>query len=132
MATLQTCFWAIEAYKMFEDALVETINTWEHFKDGPLDRVNDGRDNEAYEKSVEHIELSIDRLRDKVSWIKKKTEQVHRMREGLSFVAAMCDTRATLSLNKNIKLLTCIGIIFLPISLSAVSCASYFELIGTM
>ena len=121
MAILRTYFWALEAYKLFEESLTKTVEAWELFSQLSLDRVNDGRDDEGYRTSVELIELSVDRLREKISWVKKKSEQVHRMREGLGFVASMCDTSATLRQNENIKLLTCFSILFLPLSLSAVS-----------
>lgn len=96
MALLRTYFWALEAYTLFEDSLTKTVDAWEHFKHLSLDRVNDGRDEDGFAKSVELIELSIDRLRHKIAHIRKKSEQVRRLREGLAFVASMCDTRTAL------------------------------------
>ncbi len=113
-------FWALEAYTLFEDSLTKTVEAWEHFKSSSLDKVNDGLNDEDYEVSVELIEQSIDRLRGRIEWIQKKSEQVRRLREGLGFAAQMSDTSTTIIQNKNIRILTYFNILFLPLSLSAV------------
>ena len=117
---LRIYFWALEAYTLFEDSLTKTVEAWEHFKSSSLDKVNDGLNDEDYEVSVELIEQSIDRLRGRIEWIQKKSEQVRRLREGLGFAAQMSDTSTTIIQNKNIRILTYFNILFLPLSLSAV------------
>ncbi len=121
MAILETYFWALEAYKLFEDSLVKTVDAWEQFRQLSLDKANDGRNEEEYNKSVELIELSADRLREKISRVRKQSEQVYRLREGLALVASMCDTTIAQKQNENVRLLTCFSILYLPLSLSVVS-----------
>src|SRR5438046_3100310 len=118
---LRTYFWALEAYKLFEDTLENTVDAWEQFKRSSLDKVNDGRNSEDYSKSVELIELSIARLRDKIERIRKKSEQVLRLRDGLFYVTSLSDTSVTIRQGDNIRLLTYFTILFLPLSFSTVS-----------
>ena len=94
---LQTYFWALEAYKLFEDSLTKTVEAWEHFKRGSLHRVNDSRNDGDYDVSVELIELSIERLRSKIDWVCQKSKQVAQLREGLSFAAQISDTSVGIS-----------------------------------
>lgn len=94
---LWTYFWVLEAYKLFEDSLTKTVEAWEHFERGSLPKVNDGRNDGDYDVSVELIELSIERLRKKINWVRKRSEQVFRLREGLSFAAQLLDTSLTVS-----------------------------------
>jgi hypothetical protein len=82
--------------------------------------VNDGRNPEDYSKSVELIELAIDRLRGKIERIRKKSEQVLRLRDGLFSVTSLSDTSVTIHQGENIKLLTYFTILFLPLSFSTV------------
>ncbi len=70
---------------------------------------------------MELIEQSVDRLRGRIEWIRRKSDQVRRLREGLGFAAQMSDTSVTIAQNKNIRILTYFNILFLPLSLSAVS-----------
>ena len=121
ISKLRTYFWALEAYKLFEETLETTVDAWEKFKRGSLDKVNDGRNAEDYSKSVELIELAIDRLRDKIERIRKKSEQVLRLRDGLFYVTSLSDTSVTIRQGDNIRLLTYFTIIFLPLSFSTVS-----------
>jgi hypothetical protein len=128
---LRDYFWALETYTLFEDSLTKTVEAWEHFKSTSLDKVNDGRNAEDYEKSVELIEESVDRLRGRIQWIRRKSDQVRRLREGLGFAAQMSDTSVTIGQNKNIRILTYFNILFLPLSLSAVSDPLPFALSGS-
>jgi len=118
---LRTYFWALEAYKLFEETLETTVQAWEQFKQHSLDKVNDDRNSEDYLKSVELIELAISRLRDKIEWIQKKSKQVLRLREGLFSVTSLLDTSVTIGQGNNIRSLTYITILFLPLSFSTVS-----------
>jgi len=118
---LRTYFWALEAYKLFEVTLGKTVDAWRHFKEISLDKVNDGRNAADFAVSVELIERSIERLVERIEWVRKKSQQVDRLREGLGLVASMSDTSITISQNDNIQLLTYVNILFLPLSLSAVS-----------
>jgi hypothetical protein len=86
-----------------------------------LDKVNDGRNPEDYSKSVELVELAIARLQEKIERIRKKSEQVIRLRDGLFYVTSLSDTSVTISQGENIRLLTYFTILFLPLSFSTVS-----------
>lgn len=121
ISKLRTYFWALEAYKLFEEKLEETVDAWEQFKRHSLNKANDGRDPEDFSKSVEFIELSVARLRGKIEWIRKKSEQVLRLRDGLFYVTSLSDTSVTIRQGENIKLLTYFTILFLPLSFSTVS-----------
>jgi hypothetical protein len=118
---LRTYFWALEAYKLFEETLETTVKAWEQFKQHSLDKVNDDRNSEDYSKSVELIELAISRLRDKIEWIQKKSKQLLRLRDGLFYVTSLSDTSVTIGQGDNIRLLTYFTILFLPLSFSTVS-----------
>lgn len=118
---LRTYFWALEAYKLFEETLETTVKAWEQFKQHSLDKVNDDRTSEDHSKSVELIELAISRLRDKIEWIQKKSKQVLRLRDGLFYVTSLSDTSVTIGQGDNIRLLTYFTILFLPLSFSTVS-----------
>lgn len=121
ISKLRTYFWALEAYKLFEETLEATVNAWEQFKRHSLDKVNDGRNPEDYSKSVELIELAIARLQDKIERIRRKSEQVLRLRDGLFYVTSLSDTSVTINQGENIRLLTYFTILFLPLSFSTVS-----------
>src|SRR2546421_7120888 len=121
ISRLRTYFWALEAYKLFEETLEKTVDAWEQFKRHSLNRANDGRDPEDFSKSVEFIELSVARLQGKIEWIRKKSEQVLRLRDGLFYVTSLSDTSVTIRQVENIKLLTYFTILFLPLSFSTVS-----------
>jgi hypothetical protein len=106
---------------LFEETLETTVNAWEQFKRQSLAKVNDGRNPEDYSKSVELIELAIARLQEKIERIRKKSEQVIRLRDGLFYVTSLSDTSVTISQGENIRLLTYFTILFLPLSFSTVS-----------
>ena len=113
----------MEAYKLFEEKLEATVNAWEQFKCNSLDKVNDGRNTDDYERSIELIEAAIDRLREKIERVQKKSRQILRLRDGLFSVTSMSDTTAAIKQGENIKLLTYISILFLPLSFATVSIA---------
>lgn len=121
ISKLQTYFWALEAYKLFEETLETTVNAWEQFKRHSLDKVNDGRNSEDYAKSVELIEMAIARLQDKIERIRKKFEQDLRLRDGLFYVTSLSDTGVTIRQGDNIRLRTYFTILSLLLSFSTVS-----------
>ena len=121
LETLRIYFWALEAYKLFEETLETTVDAWEQFKRQSLDKVNDNRNPEDYSKSVELIELAIARLRDKIGRIRKKSEQVLRLRDGLFYNTSLSDTSVAIRQGDNIRLLTYFAVLFLPLSFSTVS-----------
>ncbi len=121
ISKLRTYFWALEAYKLFEETLETTVEAWEQFKCRSLAKACDGRNPEDYSKSVELIDLAIARLRDKIERIRKKSEQVLRLRDGLFYATSLSDTSVTIRQGDNIRLLTYFSILFLPLSFSTVS-----------
>jgi len=124
ISSLRTYFWALEAYKLFEEKLEATVDAWEQFKHNSLDKVNDGRNPEDFARSVELIELAIDRLREKIERVRKKSMQILRLRDGLFSVTSMSDTTVAIRQGENIKFLTYVSILFLPLSFSTVSIVS--------
>jgi hypothetical protein len=126
ISLLRTYFWALEAYKLFEQKLEATVDAWEQFKRTSLDKVNDGRNPADFHRSVELIESAIDRLREKIEGIRKKSLQILRQRDGLFSVTSLSDTTMAIKQGENIKLLTYISILFLPLSFVTVSMSLQF------
>src|SRR2546423_12873101 len=78
----KTYFWAIQTYKLFDEALTNIIDTWEHFKDHSLDKVNDGRmDKKYWESSVKLIDVEIEGLREKLIHVRNKNKEVLNLRD---------------------------------------------------
>ncbi|KAL2001264.1 hypothetical protein VTN02DRAFT_1971 [Thermoascus thermophilus] len=119
----KTYFWALQAYKMFDDALSATINTWYEFRQNSLPCLNDGRMSaEDWESSTRSIDAAIDKLNEKLLWVRKKSSEVRDLRDGLFGASSLFDSRTTVRQGDNIRLLTYITLLFLPLSF----CTSIF------
>ncbi|KIX00287.1 uncharacterized protein Z518_10426 [Rhinocladiella mackenziei CBS 650.93] len=113
----KTYFWALQAYKLFEQTLLETITTWKRFKIDSLPRLQDPRVSvEDWNIRVQDIDDAIEELDAKVSRIRKRIEEVKDLRTGLISASALFDSRTAVRQGENIRLLTYITILFFPLS----------------
>lgn len=119
----KTYFWALQAYKMFDEKLTITIATWTDFRENKLRWVNDGKfTDEDWTQNVGQIQKSIDELHNKRHFIRSKSEEVRHLREGLFGASSLFDSRTAVRQGDNIRLLTWITILFLPLTF----CTSIF------
>ncbi|KAG5304202.1 CorA-like Mg2+ transporter domain family protein [Histoplasma capsulatum G186AR] len=113
----KTYFWALQTYKLFERTLEQTIATWETFKIDSLPKIQDGRISpENWDASVRSIDQAIELLKPKINRIKRGIQDVRDLREGLQSTAAVFDSRTAVRQGENIRLLTYITLLFLPLS----------------
>ncbi|KKY21564.1 hypothetical protein UCRPC4_g03515 [Phaeomoniella chlamydospora] len=119
----KTYFWALQAYKMFDERLEETINTWAEFRRDSLPKLNDGQmSDDTWEYTVASIDAAIEKLKLKLRHVREKSQEVRNLREGLFGASALFDSRTTVRQGDNIRLLTYITLLFLPLSF----CTSIF------
>ncbi|KAJ9232409.1 hypothetical protein DTO166G5_4729 [Paecilomyces variotii] len=119
----KTYFWALQAYKMFDEALTATIDTWFDFRQNSLHCLNDGRmPAKDWEDSIRSIDHAVEKLQEKLLWIRKKSIEVRDLRDGLFGASSLFDSRTTVRQGDNIRLLTYITLLFLPLSF----CTSIF------
>lgn len=119
----KTYFWALQAYKMYAERLEQTINTWVEFRKDGLNKLNDGRmSKETWDFTVASIDGGIEMLRRKLRHVREKSQEVRNLREGLFGASALFDSRTTVRQGDNIRLLTYITLLFLPLSF----CTSIF------
>ncbi|OJD16757.1 hypothetical protein AJ78_03095 [Emergomyces pasteurianus Ep9510] len=113
----KTYFWALQTYKLFERTLEQTIATWETFKVDSLPKIQDGRISpENWDASVSSIDQAVELLKPKIDRIKRGIQDVRDLREGLQSTAAVFDSRTAVRQGENIRLLTYITLLFLPLS----------------
>ncbi|OCL14354.1 hypothetical protein AOQ84DRAFT_435718 [Glonium stellatum] len=113
----KTYFWALQAYKLFEETLLETIATWKKFKAESLPRLRDPRVTlDDWQISIQDIDDAIEELEVKVTRIRKRQKEVKDLRTGLISASALFDSRTTVRQGENIRLLTYITILFFPLS----------------
>ncbi|EEH40573.2 hypothetical protein PAAG_09026 [Paracoccidioides lutzii Pb01] len=113
----KTYFWALQTYKLFERTLEQTIATWETFKIDSLPKIQDGRISpEDWDAGVSNIEQGIELLKPKIVRIRRGIQDVRDLREGLQSTAAVFDSRTAVRQGENIRLLTYITLLFLPLS----------------
>lgn len=119
----KTYFWALQAYKMFDERLQQTIDTWAGFRKDSLHKLNDGRmPQETWDFTVASIDVGIEKLRLKLHHVREKSVEVQNLRAGLFGASALFDSRTTVKQGDNIRLLTYITLLFLPLSF----CTSIF------
>jgi hypothetical protein len=81
----KTYFWALQAYKLFEETLLETIATWKKFKAESLPRLRDPRVTlDDWQTSIQDIDDAIKELEVKVTRIRKRQKEVKDLRTGVS------------------------------------------------
>ena len=119
----RTYFWALQVYKMFEERLVETISTWEKFYQAHEFEANDGVINaEQLSSSLSRISQAVESLRGNLQRVRARSAEVERLRQGLFGASALFDSRTAVRQGDNIRLLTYITILFLPLTF----CTSIF------
>jgi hypothetical protein len=116
----QNYFWAIQIYRLFEETLTKTITTWEDFKNDSLDKLNNGRI-EHWDEQVQVIDKSIGSLRDKLKRVQESRREITGLRDGLFGAMSLFDSRTAVRQGDNIRLLTYINILFLPLTFCTVS-----------
>jgi hypothetical protein len=113
----KTYFWALQAYKLFEQTLLETIMTWKKFKQDSLPRLQDPRvTSEDWSIHIQDIDDAVEQLESKVARVRKRIDEVEGLRTGLISASALFDSRTAVRQGENIRLLTYITILFLPLS----------------
>jgi hypothetical protein len=118
----KTYFWALQAYKLFWETLLETIAAWNKFKAESLPRLEDPRMcPEERQTCIDDIDDAIRELEAKVERIRKRYKEVKDLRAGLESASALFDSRTTVRQGENVRLLTYITILFVPLSLGTVS-----------
>lgn len=113
----KTYFWALQVYKLFDDTISESIAAWERFSDQSLPQLQDPRitDND-WQRNVRDIDDAVDELRKKITKIRTMTDEVKELRRGLISASALFDSRTSVRQGENIRLLTYITLLFLPLS----------------
>ncbi|KAF2104083.1 hypothetical protein NA57DRAFT_50929 [Rhizodiscina lignyota] len=113
----KTYFWALQAYKLFEETISETVTTWRRFQDESLPVLRDNRvPSEEWKKAVQDINDAVSELESKTRAIRKRAEEVRDLRKGLISASALFDSRISVRQGENIRLLTYITLLFLPLS----------------
>lgn len=90
----KTYFWAIQVFRLFEETLTKTIETWEDFKKDSLLKVNDGNV-EHWESQVQMIDKAIRSLERKLRRVQKKREEVVSLRDGVCHTPVFCSSLFT-------------------------------------
>jgi len=86
----KTYFWALQAYKLFEETLLETIATWKQFKAESLPRLRDPRVTlDDWQTSIQDIDDAIKELEVKVTRIRKRHKEVKGLWNGVSTAASI-------------------------------------------
>lgn len=115
----RTYFWSLQVLKVFAERLSETIETWNAFKEENLPCLNDGLLPSGHlEISLTEVEASVDKLRSCLDLTRKKNQEVESLRQGLFGASALFDSRTAVRQGDNIRLLTYITLLFLPLSFS--------------
>lgn len=113
----KTYFWALQAYKLFEQTLLETIMTWKKFKRDSIPRLQDPRvTSKDWSIHIQDIDDAVEQLESKVARVRKRIKEVEGLRKGLISASALFDSRTAVRQGENIRLLTYITILFLPLS----------------
>jgi hypothetical protein len=120
----ETYFRALQGYKLFDEALTSIVSTWDEFASNSLPKLNDGVSLtvDDWASITAFLTNAIDMLRAKQRHVRKKSEEVQNLRDGLFGASSLFDSRTTVRQGDNIRLLTYVTILFLPLSF----CTSIF------
>nr|KAH7348938.1 hypothetical protein BKA65DRAFT_501750 [Rhexocercosporidium sp. MPI-PUGE-AT-0058] len=122
---LKSMLWALEALRIFDDRLGESLDVIKEAKDKMRNylRQGPGRRNEQLERQcqilLEEFDKQHGRLISVHVKIEQKINQISRYREGISAVSNLEDTHTALKQNDTIRILTYITIAYLPLSFIA-------------
>lgn len=114
--------WAIQVYKVFEKKLGETISVWEEFEAKSLHKLDERQLDNHKDESLDIIHTAIEALKRKRDNIQMKRAEVSDMKDGLFATSQLLDSRVSVRQNDNIRLLTYINLLFLPLAF----CTSIF------
>ncbi|KAF2401106.1 hypothetical protein EJ06DRAFT_475641 [Trichodelitschia bisporula] len=111
-------FWALQAYKLFEETIAETITTWADFKAHSLPKLHHhpGISPAAWARSIADIDSAHTQLSRKITRLQKHRAEIKDLRRGLISASALFDSRTAVRQGENIRLLTYITILFFPLS----------------
>lgn len=114
--------WAIQVYGVFYKKLDDTIQVWKVFEKTSFDRLDQDQLVTHKEESLTIIKAAVVALEMKRDHVKDKRGEVSDMKEGLFATSQLLDSRNTVTQNENIRLLTYINLLFLPLAF----CTSIF------
>ncbi|KAL4770021.1 hypothetical protein BDW60DRAFT_91310 [Aspergillus nidulans var. acristatus] len=122
-------FWAIDSLEIFIPTIAANIREWENFWNarkfvlGCYSTGSHGEPprmlNETYESVLQQIEEQVSRLAALKARLEFLREQIKTLRDGLFNASAVIESRAATELGQNVKLLTYVSIVFLPLSFCA-------------
>ncbi|KAL6229167.1 hypothetical protein BDW75DRAFT_225533 [Aspergillus navahoensis] len=128
-------FWAIDCLDMFIPRIMANIREWEHFWEARKPVFEAGErivkevraelrfveqtPDDPWRNLVPLVEDQITRLRAIHARLGILRDQVTALRDGLFNASAVIESRAATELGENVKLLTYVSIVYLPLSLCA-------------
>ncbi|KAF7122253.1 hypothetical protein CNMCM5793_000210 [Aspergillus hiratsukae] len=131
-------FWGIDCLAIFIPSISATIREWRNFWEAREHIFNAGenfirevrrkagdagspwsRDGEYLVNLVPHVEDQVTRLEALKSRLEDMRAQIDTLRNGLFNASAVIESRAATELGENVKLLTYISIVYLPLSFCA-------------
>ncbi|KAL2835987.1 hypothetical protein BJY01DRAFT_252230 [Aspergillus pseudoustus] len=144
-------FWAIDCLDMFIPSIMATVREWEHFWEARepvfeagerivkeiraelmhVEQIPDG----PWDNLLPLVENHITRLRTTQSRLEILRDQVTALRDGLFNASAVIESRAATELGENVRLLTYVSIVYLPLSFCAALWSidfSYHPLVFTL
>ncbi|KAF1969967.1 hypothetical protein BU23DRAFT_512189 [Bimuria novae-zelandiae CBS 107.79] len=113
----KTYYWALQSYKLFEQKIKTTVETWRCFEEESLKKLWHSKvDAEEWHMKQRSINLGIDQLEKKMEKIRQRIEEVKDLREGLASASALFNSRTAVRQGDNIRLLTYVNLLFLPLT----------------
>lgn len=114
--------WAIQVYGVFSQKLDETINVWKDFEKSSLERLDQDQLVTHKEESLTIIKAAVTALEMKRDHVRDRRREVSDMKDALFATSQLLDSRNTVTQNENIRLLTYVNLLFLPLAF----CTSIF------
>lgn len=114
--------WALQVYNVFQKKLDDTIKVWKDFEKSSLDRLDQDQLVTHKEESLIIIKAAVAALELKRDHVRDKHREVSDMKDGLFATSQLLDSRNTVTQNENIRLLTYVNLLFLPLAF----CTSIF------
>ncbi|KAK2803091.1 hypothetical protein FQN51_003835 [Onygenales sp. PD_10] len=134
-------FWAIDSLEVFKDRVADAVKQWEFFWDDRrkifeaheknlISRFESaGFDDPFFSAKKEHIyrvedaakeiEIQVNRLRELEARFDRFYQKAQSMRDGLFNASSVVESRAATQLGENVRLLTYVSIVYLPLGFSA-------------
>ncbi|KAK2784010.1 hypothetical protein FQN52_009389 [Onygenales sp. PD_12] len=134
-------FWAIDSLELFKDQIAHAIKEWGFFWEARCKvfkaheeilisrRKSAGFDDPFYwakkrsgyrvEDVAKEIEIQVNRLRDLEARFDRFYRRAQSLRDGLFNASSVVESRAATQLGENVRLLTYVSIVYLPLGFSA-------------